>query len=159
MKKIIKYSAVVVTAMLLTTACNNNNRPVDPSVDDSSPMMTGFPASSNNPDTDPMYTLPDGRDFSGTYEGTLPAADADGIQTSLKLYNDNTYERTSVYIGKSDNAIEERGTYEVKGDILTLIANGSEEYYQVGEGYITKLDNDKQPITGDFAENYKLIKR
>lgn len=158
MKKIIKYYAVTATALLLITACNNNNRPVDPSVD-SSPMMTGFPASSNNPETGDMHTLPDGRDFSGTYEGTLPAADADGIKTSLKLNNDNTYQLESVYIGKSDDTFEQRGTYEVKGDILTLIANGSEEYYLLGDDYITKLDNEKQPITGEFAENYRLIKK
>ena len=42
--------------------------------------------------------------FYGTYEGTLPAADCEGIKTTLTLNKDKTYILRSEYIGEGEKS-------------------------------------------------------
>jgi len=158
-----KQYIIIAVILFIFTGCNN--RRIDPQVE-SSPMMTGFPASSNNSEiaTRELDDTPDNQvkyiDYYGTYEGTIPAADASGIQTTLSLYDDNTYKLESVYLGKEkDNTFEEHGKYYVNGDLITLQANNQEEYYKIEDDSLLKLDMDKQEITGTLAENYRLSKK
>ena len=58
-----------------------------------------------------------------------------------------------------DSEFDEKGTYKVKGNLLTLTPmDGQPEYYKVEENQVRKLDADKQPVTGALAENYVLKK-
>lgn len=47
----------------------------------------------------------------GTYEGTLPAADCEGIKTILVINEDKTYTLKSEYIGREDATFETSGIY------------------------------------------------
>ncbi|MCD7975637.1 MAG: copper resistance protein NlpE N-terminal domain-containing protein [Tannerellaceae bacterium] len=148
-------------AVFLITSCNPNRKP-DPSMD-SSPMMTGYPASSNNEtrqeaeEFENSYNL---RDYNGIYEGILPSASGEGIDTELSLYDDNSYILRSIYQGKEEvNGFEEHGTYSVAGEILTLRSNGENQYYKIEENALLKLDNDRQEITGELADHYRLQKK
>lgn len=47
----------------------------------------------------------------GTYEGTLPAADCEGIKTILVINEDKTYTLKSEYIGRKDATFETSGIY------------------------------------------------
>ena len=98
-------------------------------------------------------------DYLGTYEGTLPAADCPGIQTTLTLNPDGTYELHMKYIDR-DAEFDEKGVFSVKENLLTLtqLDDGSEEYYKVEENRLRMLDAEKQPVTGALAENYVLQK-
>ena len=106
-----------------------------------------------------MHTAETSLDYLGTYEGTLPAADCPGIQTTLTLNPDETYELHMKYIDR-DAEFDEKGVFSVKENLLTLtqLDDGSEEYYKVEENRLRMLDAEKQPVTGALAENYVLQK-
>ena len=93
------------------------------------------------------------------YYDTLPAADCPGIQTTLTLNPDGTYELHMKYIDR-DAEFDEKGVFSVKENLLTLtqLDDGSEEYYKVEENRLRMLDAEKQPVTGALAENYVLQK-
>ena len=72
-------------------------------------------------------------DYEGTYKGVLPAADCPGIETTLILNPDKTFTLHSVYIDR-DSSFDEKGTYTLEGNILTLKEEGGETaYYKVEE--------------------------
>lgn len=148
-------------AVYLVTACNPNRKP-DPSMD-SSPMMTGYPASSNNETRQEAEELEDyynSRNYYGAYEGTLPSASGEGIETTIALYDDDSYILQSVYKGKNDgNGFEEHETYSVAGEILILRSNGNLQYYKIEDNALLQLDENRQEITGDLAADYRLKKK
>lgn len=47
----------------------------------------------------------------GVYQGTLPAADAPGIETTLTFGEDNQVLQRLVYIGKKDGIFTDRGNF------------------------------------------------
>ena len=105
-----------------------------------------------------MHSAEISLDYEGTYKGVLPAADCPGIETKLTLNSDKTFTLHSVYIDKN-TTFDEKGTYTVKEDLLTLQEEGGElSYYHVGENHLRKLDMDKKEITGELAEHYVLKK-
>ena len=95
-------------------------------------------------------------DYEGTYKGVFPAADCPGIETTLTLNPDKTFTLHSVYIDR-DSSFDEKGTYTLEGNILTLKEEGGEiSYYKVEENKVRLLNDDKQEITGALAEHYIL---
>lgn len=64
-------------------------------------------------------------DYEGTYKGVLPAADCPGIETTLILNPDKTFTLHSVYIDRN-SSFDEKGTYTLEGNILTLKEEGGE---------------------------------
>ena len=105
-----------------------------------------------------MHNAETSLDYLGVYKGTLPAADCPGIETTLTLAPDGSYALHLKYIDR-DSEFDEKGTYKVKGNLLTLPPmDGQPEYYKVEENQVRKLNADKQPVTGALAENYVLKK-
>ena len=95
---------------------------------------------------------------STTIEGVFPAADCPGIETTLILNPDKTYTLHSVYIDR-DSSFDDKGTYTLKGNLLTLKEeNGEISYYKVEENRVRLLTDDKQEITGALADHYILNK-
>ena len=98
-------------------------------------------------------------DYEGTYKGVFPAADCPGIETTLTLNADKTFALHQVYIDQKDGTFDEKGTYTVEENLLTLQVEGGEtSYYKVEENRLRCLDADKNEITGELAENYILNK-
>ena len=55
--------------------------------------------------------------------------------------------------------MNEKGTYTLKDNLLTLNEEGGElSYYKVEENHLRKLTMDKQEITGELADHYVLNK-
>lgn len=125
-----------------------------PEVSDESKNETGF-----NPD--PAHTSQNALDYWGTYSGTLPCADCEGIQTELVLNEDETFVRTLTYLGKPEpNVFTEEGTYywnEAGTEIQLTGAEGANQY-KVGENILWQLDLNGDPITGELAEYYEFRK-
>ncbi len=100
--------------------------------------------------------------WQGTYSGILPCADCEGIQTTLTLNQDETYQLEEVYLGKDDNSFDSTGAvqWDETGTIITLVNdNGSTPVKYALEGdSLAKLDADGEPINGDIAALYQLIK-
>ncbi|WP_452223105.1 META domain-containing protein [Lacinutrix chionoecetis] len=102
-------------------------------------------------------------DWFGTYKGTMPCADCEGIATELVLNQDKTYQLKSIYLGKDNNAFNETGTFNwnEKGNGITLNVDGKtsvNHQFQVMENKLVKLDNTGNVITGALADKYVLNK-
>jgi len=99
-------------------------------------------------------------DWAGVYAGTIPAADGEGINVRMKINKDNTYELTYEYIGKPANSFTDTGSFKWNdtGDVINLEIIEAPSYYKVAENKLIQLDMKGNVITGDFADNYVLLK-
>ena len=89
----------------------------------------------------------------GVYQGTLPAADAPGIETTLTFGEDNQVSQRLVYIGKKDGIFTDRGTFSADGSIVAVTLSGEEpSYYRLERGQLRRLDMDMQPVEGPLAD-------
>lgn len=141
-------------ALSLFSACGENN--------DSQTTAT-------SPDTTVQAAIPDmahnsanSLDWNGTYTGTLPCADCEGILTTITLNPDKTFVIITTYKGKSDKAIEEKGsfTWNEAGNTITITRlQDRPTQYQVGENKLTQLDMSGNKITGSLADKYVLVKQ
>ena len=98
-------------------------------------------------------------DWPGNYSGVLPCADCEGIQTTITLRADGTYERKLVYIGKSADPVQQSGrfSWNAAGSVVTLaLPDGATQMYQVGENQLIHLDQAGNRISGDLGTRYVL---
>jgi heat shock protein HslJ len=100
-------------------------------------------------------------DWPGTYTGTLPCADCEGILTTITLNADETFEREVIYLGKANAPMSDSGRFSWNdaGSIVTLVSvDGTKQMYQVGENRLFHLDQAGNRITSDLAPHYVLGK-
>ena len=107
------------------------------------------------------HTSQSALDWQGTYQGILPCADCEGISTQLNLSADETYVLKTQYLGQSDKAFIQKGSFvwHKGGTAITLGGINPAEaptQYQVGENKLTQLDLEGNRITGGLAEQYVL---
>jgi len=101
-------------------------------------------------------------DYLGTYKGTLPCADCEGIETEIVLNEDETYEIKTKYLGKDSQVFSDLGSYTWKEDGNTLEFENTDSeitYYFVSENKLIALDQEGNRITGDLAQFYELNKQ
>lgn len=101
-------------------------------------------------------------DWAGEYEGVVPCADCEGIETSLTLNMDQSYQLSTLYLGKDATAFTQQGQFEwdANGSVIRLLnQKDGPALYKVGENQLIQLDMQGQVISGDLAENYKLNKQ
>ncbi|MCL2289902.1 MAG: copper resistance protein NlpE [Bacteroidetes bacterium] len=99
-------------------------------------------------------------DWEGTYSGTIPCADCEGIFIVITLNNNATYEMTMNYLGKDFEVTSEGNfSWNEQGSIITLDIEGEGmKMFKVGENRIFMLDIHGNEITGELADNYILEK-
>ena len=126
-------------------------------------LMSCGPKTSTSPAT--QQAKPDNSrvsvDWAGTYQGVVPCADCEGIETSITLERDSTYQLRTRSLGKADSVFEKRGAFawNAAGSEIQLqgLPAGSNRYL-VGENVLTQLDRDGNRITGELAAKYFLPK-
>lgn len=105
--------------------------------------------------------------WAGSYEGTLPCADCAGIETTIILNNDNTYEKHETYL-KGDDSIkfEEMGSFSInEANIITLKPANDDDasagglLYKFEENKLYALTLDGEKVSGVLAEYYILEKQ
>ena len=102
----------------------------------------------------------DMRSFAGEFDGTLPCADCEGIDTKIALTGDGTYTVDETYQGKSADAVKGDGTWtaEDNGHRLRLDPNSKTDpdrlFEVVGNNEIRLMDKDGNAIQG--TRNYSL---
>lgn len=101
--------------------------------------------------------------YVGTYEGTLPAADAAGFKTTLTINADMTYQLTQVAEGgKEEHKTEESGIYNLlENDVLELItpSTGAKTYYKVLDNSVALVSDATGTLAeGELADKYILNK-
>lgn len=106
-------------------------------------------------------------DWEGTYQGVLPCADCNGIQTSLILEKNGSFTLTKHYLGKSkspENPIVGKFEWDSDKNRIHLMKKDKQgnpirlESYFVGENQLFFLDQSGNRIKGALAEKYILKK-
>lgn len=105
-----------------------------------------------------MHNAENALDYQGTYKGTIPAADCPGINVTLTLGNDGTFEEIYEYIER--DTFSSKGTYTVKVNTLTTVSETNDTtYYKVEENRLRMLDREQNLIEGELADKYILNKQ
>lgn len=100
-------------------------------------------------------------DWNGVYQGTLPCADCEGIHIRLTLMDTGEFNRTRTYLGKEETGRSDSGSFqwnEAGSEITLNPVEGEPQRYKVGENRLFHLDREGNPITGELAERYVLLK-
>lgn len=107
-----------------------------------------------------IHTSQQSLDWSGKYVGLLPCADCGGIETSITLNENNTYEIVEVYQTElENNRFAEKGTFAWEnGSVITLKSKDTQRKYKVGENKLIALDMQGKEVQGKLAPNYILTK-
>lgn len=149
MKKHLLVLAVV--TLVFSVSCNSGKKENT----DASVVETTEPE--KKPD---IHTSQNSIDWKGTYLGTLPCADCDGIKTTIRLNEDMSYEAVSDYLGKKDGVFQSRGYYKWKDDGQhILLSDDNETTFKVGENKLIQLDKSGNMVTGELADMYILKKQ
>ena len=102
-------------------------------------------------------------DVSGTYKGTLPCEDCDGLEMEIQLDNDNSsYAVKVVPIGRKDGkemSFKGNYTWNEEGNTVTLIGLDEPSRYFVGENILFQVGPDGKRRTGEGSDKYTLAKQ
>ena len=151
--KLIKISLVAFASLIIVSSCNNQTAE---NTETAPTEEVG-----NNSEAPDMHTSETSLDWDGTYVGTLPCADCEGIETTIILNKDKTFERTSVYKGKEGGNFNDKGNFswDKDGRVITLEVKDENPSYQVREGSIVLLNQEGDVNTGELADLYVLKKQ
>jgi copper homeostasis protein (lipoprotein) len=108
------------------------------------------------------HTSANALDWDGAYEGIIPCADCEGIQTVLILNKNMTYRLSTTYLGKPGRLFEKTGSFtwnEAGNTVILAGLKSSPDRYFVGEGWVLQLDMKGNRIKGSLAEKYRLRKQ
>lgn len=96
--------------------------------------------------------------LAGTYTGTLPCADCDGISFELTLNPDLSYVSRTSYLGKSEEPVVKEGTFSIgEGWKIQLDQNtGDLQNFQPDGENLKVLSLNGLENKGEWAEKYIL---
>ncbi len=130
-------------AILLATACNN-----------------GKTAAPGTTDTTAVATADTANATSATYTGTMPAADAPGLDTKLTVNADSTYELTQTNAGNGETVRQESGIWHMlENGVMQLVtpSSGEQNYYKLkGDTAVVLTDSLGNEAEGETAKFYEL---
>ncbi|MDX1331932.1 MAG: copper resistance protein NlpE N-terminal domain-containing protein [Robiginitalea sp.] len=150
----IKFAFIAALLVVGTAGCKpkKGSKPAEEAAEPTEAVSTSFQDEHNSRNS---------LDWNGTYQGTLPCADCEGIKTRLTLTESGEFDRMVHYLGKEETGRWDSGTFQWNeaGSQITLNPlEGEPQSYQVGENRLFHLDREGKRITGDLAEKYELVK-
>ncbi len=159
--KYFKFTILVFLTIYVLYACNSSIKAINNTSISQSPTesITNNPATNQIKD---MHNSQNSLDWNGTYEGTIPCADCEGIKTSITLSENGAYEKHVTYLGKEQTGTITNGDFEWNetGSKVTLFEDDKAiQTYQVGENILFHLDREGNRITGNLADKYLLMKK
>lgn len=136
-----KKLAVIFAAMIMAGCANTNN------------------PSNNSYSVNPAETS---LDWAGVYQGVLPCADCEGINTTLTLNNDGTFELEQAYKKGITTFIPQATTGKIVWDkskpLIYINENNEQRTFFVGEGYVQAYDMQGKPIISQLNYTLQQIK-
>jgi copper homeostasis protein (lipoprotein) len=98
--------------------------------------------------------------MAGTYAGLLPCADCPGIETTLTIHPNNTYEIAQIYTEKDSVPFISSGLIKKGAQKNTWVFKSryNEMFYQFEDSALRMLDNNKKEIDGLLKQHYILKK-
>lgn len=149
-----KLIVLTVGALAVLSSCTEKKTTANATDKDSTSVVDTTATDDNNVDLAAV---------SGTYEGTLPAADCPGIKTVLTIKADSTYQLQQDYIDKKNGHDEASGVFKVlDGKRLMLVrpSSGEQTYYKVKDNNsIVMTDSLGVEPEGETAKLYVLKKK
>lgn len=151
MKKIVLSLGL---ASVLLVACNEKKEVAnEPTTNTEDTTMVD-----ENPD--PAHNAQNSLDWAGEYIGVLPCADCEGIEYSVKLFDDNTFEVTSKYLPSGETSVEKGNImWHNDGTVVHLKNDNFDQKYKVIENGIIHLDENGNVIEGEMENLYHLTKK
>lgn len=156
------FRAITLAIATVFFSCSNETKSTESNL--SQPAAdSALKRDSTIPIPDAVHNSANSLDWPGTYKGTVPCADCEGIETTLTIDADSNYVISTQYLGKKKSkGMDKKGrfSWSKEGAIITLqgIKNAPSQY-QVGENMLIQLDMQGKKITGDNAALYQLIKQ
>lgn len=101
-------------------------------------------------------------DWPGTYHGITPCADCEGIETTVSLEKNRTFQIQRKYLGKKSKPYQSKGNFTWRKDgnsILLKEAGNSTTIFRVGEDHLVQLDQQGNTIAGANADKYILTRQ
>lgn len=147
-KSLTKGLAVMAAIMLVAGCDNVANKAVN-----------NEPSQSVIQQADTTHNARTSLDWAGTYQGMLPCADCEAINTTVTLNTDGSYKLERVYVGKSAQVFTEQGVFNWSdiGSTILLEAEQPVQFF-VAENQLFMLDKQGKRIEGDLAARYRLQK-
>lgn len=108
-----------------------------------------------------FQSFKDSKVWVGTFHGDLPSASGEGIDFTIKLNDDLSYERTEVYKGKKGGKFEDKGkfSWNEAGDVIIIKTKSETHQFKVkDESTILMLNQDGTENSGELADMYVLKK-
>lgn len=99
--------------------------------------------------------------WEGTYQGVVPCADCEGIETTITLNADGSYFLRTKYVGREGKVVHQRGAFSWSsaGNSIRLSGvSGGPDQYLVNDQKLVQLDLQGNRITGELAGKYELSK-
>jgi copper homeostasis protein (lipoprotein) len=96
--------------------------------------------------------------LSGTYEGTLPAADGPGLQTLITFNADGTFHMEETFLEKDVEPRITDGKWILNEGIITFTAGDYKFEYKIISGKEIRWAPDGKEITGTDL-NWSLLKK
>lgn len=148
----------MLTAGLVLTSCEKKSNEVVTDKNDETVLED------NNTEAMAMDDSQVNKDWSGTYEGTLPCASCEGIKTVIVLNQDGTYTQEEEYLSPEGDKYSDAGTFvwNEAGDVITLTSNkdaSQKPMYKVEDGRIIALTDEGKAVEGALADAYVLNKK
>lgn len=115
--------------------------------------QSGTPAAGDDEaSTDESVNL---TDFEGTYEGTIPCEDCEGIRTKITINNNETFNIHTERLG-TGKTVADNGRYKLEenGGILHLKAKDTDLKLKIAENKLLHLDKNDQVVEGKEANQY-----
>ena len=102
------------------------------------------------------------QNFVGVYQGILPCADCEGMETILVINENNTFTKSVHYLGKGNKVFEQKGNFSwnTLGNVIQLndIENAPNQYL-VTNSKLVQLDLEGKIIAGNLAKEYEFTKQ
>ena len=100
--------------------------------------------------------------YIGTYKGTLPCLDCQGMETEITINENSTFCVKTKYLGKGEKVYVQKGNFKWNKEgttiILTDIKNGPNQYL-IGKNTLNQLSATGKKETGSLADEYILTKK
>lgn len=99
---------------------------------------------------------------SGTYSGVIPCADCPGILYEISFNDNQKYNSSSIYIGRSNRPFSENGTWKIENDTLVVLQGASGDgtrHLAFNDSTLVMLGQDGKQITGSLADHYVLDRK
>lgn len=99
-------------------------------------------------------------DWVGVYQGILPCASCEGIETELILDDDLSYSRTVRYLGADEAEHTVDGQFSwISDTLIRLDAAADGSVYFVGDGLVQMRGQNGEAVDSPLAEQYILNKQ